>query len=89
MPEEELYDITADPHETKNLTGSAEHAAVTKELRGVLETWIEESGDQGRVLEPPELAAAKGSTKPSSEPNTGSRPKGKQKKAKAANQSVR
>ena len=85
MPEEELYDIVADPHETKNLTGTPEYVAVLKELRGVLEKWIDESNDQGRELEPPELAAAKGATKPGSDPNTGSRPKGKgkQKKAKA------
>ncbi len=85
MPVEELYDIIADPHETKNLAGSAEHAAALKELRSVLEKWIDESNDQGRELEPPELAAAKGATKPGSDPNTGARPKGKQKKAKTAN----
>jgi hypothetical protein len=57
-----------------------------KELRGVLEKWIDESHDQGRELEPPELAAAKGATKPGNDPNTGARPKAKakQKKAKAA-----
>jgi hypothetical protein len=85
MPEEELYDIAADPHETKNLANSPEHATVLKELRGVLEKWIDESNDQGRQLEPPELAAAKGATKPGSDPNAGSTPKGKQKKAKAKN----
>jgi arylsulfatase A-like enzyme len=79
MPEEELYDVIADPHETKNLAKSTEHAAVLKELRGVLDRWIEESNDQGRELEPPELAAAKGATKPGSDPNTGSRAKGKKK----------
>ena len=83
MPEEELYDIKADPHETKNLAGSAEHAATLKELRGVLECWIDESHDQGRELEPPEIAAAKGATKPGSDPNTGAKPKGKKQKAKA------
>ncbi|MEX2174126.1 MAG: sulfatase [Pirellulaceae bacterium] len=87
MPAEELYDIVADPHEIKNLAESAEHAAVLKDLRGVLATWIEQSNDQGHELEPPEIAAAQGATKPGSDP-TG-RPrlkgKGKQKKAKAAN----
>jgi arylsulfatase A-like enzyme len=82
MPAEELYDIAADPHETRNLAGSAEHAAVLKELRGVLERWIEESNDQGRDLEPPPIAAAKGATRPGSDPNAGAKPKGKQKKAK-------
>ena len=79
MPAEELYDIVADPHETNNLANSAEHAAVLKELRGVLEQWIDESNDQGRELEPPEIAAAKGATKPDSDPNTGARPKAKRK----------
>src|SRR4030095_13716941 len=62
MPAEELYDVVADPHETKNLASSPEHSAVLKELRGVLEKWIDESNDQGRKLEPPEIAAAKGAT---------------------------
>jgi arylsulfatase A-like enzyme len=84
MPAEELYDIVTDPHETNNLALSAEHAAVLKELRVVLERWIDESNDQGRELEPPEIAAAKGATKPGSDPNTGARPKakGKQKAAR-------
>ncbi len=87
MPTEELYDIVADPHETKNLAGSAEHAGVLKELRGVLAKWIDQSNDQGRELEPPELAAAKGATKLGSDPNNGARPKAnrKRKNAKAAN----
>jgi N-sulfoglucosamine sulfohydrolase len=79
MPEEELYDIVADPHETKNLAGSTEHAAVLKELRGELEKWLEESNDQGRELEPPEIAAAEGKTKAGSDPKSGTRPKGKRK----------
>jgi hypothetical protein len=74
-----LYDISSDPHETKNLAGSAEHAAVLKELRGVLEQWIDESNDQGRELEPSEIAAAEGRTKPLSH-----NPGEKRKKAKAA-----
>jgi hypothetical protein len=85
MPEEELYDVVSDPHETKNLAGSPEHAVALKELRGVLERWIEESNDQGRQLEPPKIAAAKGATKAGSDPNAGAKPKAKkQKNAKAA-----
>ena len=64
MPAEELYDVAADPYETKNLATSPEHQATLKELRGALEKWIEESNDQGRQLEPPEIAAAEGRTKP-------------------------
>lgn len=65
MPAEELYDLTADPHEIRNLAVSSnpEHQAALKRLRGVLEDWIETSKDQGRTLEPPAVAAAKGATK--------------------------
>src|SRR5207237_5649361 len=62
MPEEELYDELADPYETVNLVSSPQHQAVLTELRDTLERWIDESNDQGRQLEPPEIAAAKGAT---------------------------
>src|SRR5206468_5340321 len=55
MPPEELYDIAADPYETKNLATSPEHQSVLIELRGDVDRWIEESNDQGKQLEPPEL----------------------------------
>ena len=42
-----------------------------KRLRTVLEEWIESTHDQGRELEPPELAARKGVTKPGTNPNKG------------------
>ncbi len=65
MPAEELYDLSADPHEIHNLAASdsSEHQAALARLRGVLEKWIEETNDQGRTPEPPEVAAAKGATK--------------------------
>ena len=77
MPPEELYDLKADPHEVHNLAKSAspEHQQALQRLRGVLETWIEETDDQGRFPEPPEVAAAKGATKEGSNPNAGARPK--------------
>lgn len=88
MPPEELYDLAADRHEINNLamSDSAEHQAALKRLRGVLEKWIEETDDQGRYLEPPEIAAAKGATKTGSDPNSPagggkSGKKGKNKKA--------
>jgi arylsulfatase A-like enzyme len=90
MPEEELYDIVADPYETKNLAGSPEHQSVLIELRTAVNRWIEESNDQGRQLEPPELAAAKGATKPGNDPNSPAGAKGgkqKAKKQKAAKES--
>jgi hypothetical protein len=61
----------ADPHEIRNLAGSPEHREVLDRLRAVLDRWIEETGDQGRVLEPPDLAARKGVTKTGTEPNRG------------------
>jgi arylsulfatase A-like enzyme len=54
MPEEELYDLDADPWEIHNLAKSPEHQEVLKRLRGALETWIKESDDQGRFPEKPE-----------------------------------
>jgi hypothetical protein len=71
MPEEELYDLETDPHEVKNLAQSAEHRKTVERLRKVLDRWIEETQDQGRELEPADLAARKGVTKPGTDPNTG------------------
>jgi N-sulfoglucosamine sulfohydrolase len=48
---EELYDVIADPYEIENLAGSPSHAEVLEQLRGVLDAWIAESNDQGRILE--------------------------------------
>lgn len=65
MPAEELFDLTSDPHEIHNLADSTDprHQAVLAHLRSVLEKWIVATDDQGRNLEPPEVAAAKGATK--------------------------
>lgn len=54
-PEEELYDMTADPHEIHNLAGSAEHAAVLKAMRGRLDDWVRTTDDQGQTPEPQEI----------------------------------
>jgi arylsulfatase A-like enzyme len=54
MPEEELYDLGADPWEINNLAKSPEHQEVLKRLRGAVETWIKETDDQGRFPEKPE-----------------------------------
>jgi N-sulfoglucosamine sulfohydrolase len=50
-PEEELYDLHADPFEVENLADSPEHREVLEELRAALDAWIEESDDQGRFPE--------------------------------------
>src|SRR5262249_61324169 len=77
MPQEELYDLEADPHEVNNLATSPDpaHRAVLERLRSVLDRWIEETDDQGRIPESPEVAAAKGATRPGSDPNAGSGPR--------------
>src|SRR5262245_27753410 len=71
MPAEELYDLETDPHEIHNLATSPQHQKVLKRLHAALEKWIAETNDQGRQLEPPELAARKGVTKADTQPNTG------------------
>ncbi len=42
---EELYDLEADPHETRTL--AAERPEILKDLRGRLERWMKETGDRG------------------------------------------
>ena len=71
MPEEELYDVQNDPYEVKNLAKSPAHKQVLARLRASLEHWIDESNDQGRELEPADLAARKGVTKTGTNPNKG------------------
>lgn len=71
MPEEELYDLDNDPHEINNLATSPEHQNTLQRLRNVLNQWIADTNDQGRQLEPADLAARKGVTKPGTHPNTG------------------
>ena len=76
MPPEELYDLESDPHEVRNLATSPDpaHRATLERLRGVLARWIESTDDQGRTPEPPEVVAARGATRPGSDPNAGSAP---------------
>ena len=76
MPPEELYDLRTDPHQVRNLAASAEHREPLVRLRTVLEKWIEETGDQGRELEPADIVANRGMTKPGTNPQTGYRSDG-------------
>jgi arylsulfatase A-like enzyme len=46
---EELYDLEADPFETKNL--AADQPEVLKELRARLEAWMKDTGDRGAEAE--------------------------------------
>jgi arylsulfatase A-like enzyme len=80
MPEEELYDMDADPWSMNNLVKSRkpDDQAALKKLRGALEKWIVDSDDQGRFPEPPEVAARKGATKAGGD-DAGKKGKGKKK----------
>jgi arylsulfatase A-like enzyme len=57
-PSEELFDLKADPDEIKNLADDPRHAAKLIELRGRLDAWMIESGDQGREAESEEMYAS-------------------------------
>jgi len=50
-PQEELYDLEADPYQMNNLAKSAEHAAELKRHRGILQDWIKTTGDKGQQPE--------------------------------------
>ncbi len=54
MPEEELYDLVADPDEINNLatSGKPEHQAELKKLRAAVTEWIERTQDRGRLPDP-------------------------------------
>ncbi len=50
-PEEELYDIAADPHQIHNLADDAKYADELKRHREILEAWVKESDDKGQYPE--------------------------------------
>jgi N-sulfoglucosamine sulfohydrolase len=50
-PREELYQVTLDPHEIRNLAGLPQHEGVLKELRAALDQWIEQTHDLGGTPE--------------------------------------
>ncbi len=58
-PDEELYDIDADPHEIVNLADSQDpgHRTALNRLRAALDTWIVETGDRGHIAEPEDVVA--------------------------------
>jgi N-sulfoglucosamine sulfohydrolase len=59
LPDEELYDTKADPHEIKNLIQSKdpEHRDALSRLRTAVEVWITETGDRGQWPEPAHIVA--------------------------------
>jgi len=54
-PKEELYDLQDDPHELHNLANEPDYQGILKELCSKLDTWIEETGDQGEIPEDEEV----------------------------------
>ena len=52
-PAEELYDLTVDPLETKNLATDPKHADRLKTLRQDLDDWMKDSKDDGKAFQPP------------------------------------
>ncbi|MBN1997043.1 sulfatase [candidate division KSB1 bacterium] len=54
-PGEELYDVSADPHEIDNLAEKPEHAKVLNKMRSILDDWIEKTGDMGEKEEPDDV----------------------------------
>ena len=59
LPDEQLFDTEADPHEVVNLVDSdvREHKTALDRLRAALDTWIAETGDRGQFPEPREVFA--------------------------------
>ncbi|HZO86442.1 MAG TPA: sulfatase, partial [Verrucomicrobiae bacterium] len=53
-PAEELYDVTSDPHELKNLVGDPGYAKVLGMFRKQLESWQKETGDATPVARTPD-----------------------------------
>ena len=52
-PGEELYDLTADPHELNNLAGDPEYQSELKRHRRLLAVWEKTTGDRGQLPESP------------------------------------
>jgi len=58
-PVHELYDVTKDPHEVRNLAGRPEHAARVQRMEKALFAFMKRIGDVGLIPEP-EFDAIKG-----------------------------
>lgn len=52
-PVEELYDLSADPHEVRNLASNPAHFATLRQLRGLVDEWVIATGDRGATMEDP------------------------------------
>jgi arylsulfatase A-like enzyme len=51
-PAEALYDVVLDPHETKDLSGDSDHAAILEEMRGLLKAKVTDMPDLSFIPEP-------------------------------------
>lgn len=51
-PYEELYDTLVDPYEMHNLAADPSYQALLAAMRGHLDAWMVETGDQGLIPEP-------------------------------------
>ena len=56
-PPEELYDLSTDPHEVRNLIDDPGYTAIVERMRKNLDDWIDESRDMGQEPEDPRIAA--------------------------------
>jgi N-sulfoglucosamine sulfohydrolase len=54
-PAEELYDVSSDPHEMRNLAEDRAHAATLRQMRERLRAIMKQQGDTGRVYGNPRL----------------------------------
>ena len=54
-PAEELYDLTTDPHELRNLAADPKHTARLAGLRADLDAWMKQQGDTQTVFGQPLL----------------------------------
>ncbi len=72
-PREELYDLAADPLEQHNLAGTPAVESVLKKMRGLLEDWTKEQGDQCKVYGVPTMLNA-ASTEKVGDPKTPEKP---------------
>lgn len=50
-PKEELYDLTADPHEMKNLAADTAYTEQLSKMRDAVEQWIKDTSDKGAIDE--------------------------------------
>ncbi len=78
-PAEELYDLSADPHEEHNLAADPQHAETLADLRAELNAWMKAQGDLQRTLVEPRLLSDAASFGPTAAINGDNRPPPKKK----------